>query len=175
MGALHIRRLCLVLSVHAALAIAISRVWVDCDNSAGVEGVRDPDDALALIQLFNSPEVHIAGISTVFGNAPVASSTEATRQLLEVAGVGNLPLVTGASAPTDHAGADAAADAIAAQLREADSSIRIVALGPLTNIGSLATRHQALLFKIVEIIWVAGRRPGQAFRIGSHNNQTLAE
>ena len=55
----------------------------DTDNAAGLEGERDIDDALAIVQLFNSPEVFVHGISSTFGNAPTLATTQATQKLLE--------------------------------------------------------------------------------------------
>ena len=45
-----------------------TRIWIDCDPAIGIPGC-DVDDGLALIQAFHSPELEVAGVSAVFGNA----------------------------------------------------------------------------------------------------------
>lgn len=39
-------------------------------------GRASADDAMAIVMLFNSPEVEIIGITTVFGNVPTKIATQ---------------------------------------------------------------------------------------------------
>ncbi|MBC7941426.1 MAG: nucleoside hydrolase [Chitinophagaceae bacterium] len=45
---------------------------------------RDPDDCLALLSLADAAHIDIAGISTVFGNAPISEAHQVTRTLVQV-------------------------------------------------------------------------------------------
>ena len=47
------------------------RIWIDTDAACGHSRTTDPDDCLAIVLLARTPGVEIAGISTVFGNAPL--------------------------------------------------------------------------------------------------------
>ncbi|KAJ8599420.1 hypothetical protein CTAYLR_008003 [Chrysophaeum taylorii] len=128
----------------------VRRVWVDLDNSAGVEGVRDVDDALALIQILHSPEVRVVGVSTVFGNAAEAEVYEATRSFLD-AHFSGVPLFRSIDA-------------------SAVANTTIIALGPLTNVAEVLKRALP-----EEIVFVGGRRPGHRFTVGNANADALAD
>ena len=56
-----------------------ARVWIDADAACGTGKRRDPDDCLALLSLASATHIDIAGISTVFGNAPVSESDQVMR------------------------------------------------------------------------------------------------
>ena len=60
-------RLLLLTAVPTKAAEPID-VWLDVDTATGI---GDVDDGLMLIQSFHSPEIHVRGISVVFGNAPL--------------------------------------------------------------------------------------------------------
>jgi purine nucleosidase len=53
-----------------------TRVWVDTDAACGTGQRRDPDDCLALLWLAGAADIDTAGISTVFGNAPVSEADQ---------------------------------------------------------------------------------------------------
>ena len=44
------------------------------------------DDSLAILAAFNSPEVEIIGMTTIFGNVPTAKATQNAVRLRELAG-----------------------------------------------------------------------------------------
>jgi hypothetical protein len=52
-----------------------ARIWIDTDAACGHSRTTDPDDCFVLLLLAHAPGVRIAGISTVFGNAPSRSPT----------------------------------------------------------------------------------------------------
>jgi len=59
---------------------------------------RDPDDCLALLSLAHASHIDIAGISTVFGNAPVDETDQVMRvrvheltREIALSGTSNLP------------------------------------------------------------------------------------
>ncbi len=136
------------------------RIWLDTDIGT------DVDDALALGYVLRHPELELVGISTVFGDLALRAAIIAP--LLEAAEAPPVPIVTGLSVPltpgrhglmfghegrtvvddpqpvlrTEHepggaAGATERIEELATALHEAAPE-RIVAIGPLTNLGALA-------------------------------------
>ena len=133
---------------------------------------RDPDDCLALLSLASAGQVDIAGISTVFGNAPVDVTDQVMRALvLELGTYAGKPVSTalpvfkgcGAAAPRclkDGGSLDAQA-----ALRQAlqRGPLDAVMLGPLTNLAAVLLAEPALASRITRVIAVMGRRPGHRF------------
>lgn len=136
------------------------RLWIDTDIGT------DVDDALALAYVARHPDLELAGISTVFGDLTIRAAI--IERLLEVAGGPTVPLVTGLSVPlaegrhglmfghegrailddpkpvlrteTEPGGPDAPAalvEGLATAIEQAAPD-RVVAIGPLTNLGALA-------------------------------------
>ena len=158
-----LRRLASLLALRCAVAVV--DVWIDTDNSAGVGGgVRDVDDAWALLHLLNAKDVHVVAVSTVFGNADVDAVTKATRALLKASGHTGVPCFRGAA----HAGDrnTTASRRLRAHL-DSKTSMTLVSLGALTNVaGALDTRPDLQEYAVDELIAVAGRRPGAALTVG---------
>lgn len=143
-------------------------VWIDTDPAVG-EPDRDVDDGFALVQAFNSPELDIRGVSVVFGNAPLDRGVPIARRLVRDFGPRDLQVSVGA-AGADQLGTESeAARALAAALRA--EPLTILALGPATNIATVLQRYPELASRIVRIVAVAGRRPGQRFTTGSTNTK----
>jgi inosine-uridine nucleoside N-ribohydrolase len=136
-------------------------VWIDTDTAIGVEGA-DVDDGLALVQAFNSPEIVLRGVSAVFGNAPLAETFPIAARVVERFGPPGLGVARGAASAGELGEANDAVAAMAAAL--AARRLTILAIGPLTNLGSLLLRHPEVVSRIESIVCVAGRRPGQVFR-----------
>ena len=136
-------------------------VWVDTDLSIGTassSGVPcDVDDAYALLSLFNSTNVKVAGISTCYGNTDVETSYSLAKMLANRFGPIALPVAKGANQPIEIGAIEEndAVAAIAAQLKKKPTTI--VALGPATNIASVVLLHPELVHNIEKIILVAGR------------------
>ena len=129
------------------------RYIVDCDPGH--------DDAVAI--LLAASALDVAGITTVYGNAPVERTTRNALDFLDLAGL-DIPVFRGAEAPLrrprTHAnvhgrsgldGADlppsrrqpeaiGAIDFIAEQASHPDK-VSIIATGPLTNLASALARH----------------------------------
>ena len=63
--------------------LAPARVWIDGDAACGTGRRRDPDDCLALLSLASARHIDIAGISTVFGNAPLSETDSVMRALVQ--------------------------------------------------------------------------------------------
>ena len=142
--------------VHAA-----TPVWIDTDPSVAPGG-HEVDDGLALLQAFHSPELRIVGISAVFGNAPLDRAFPIAKHIVDELGPKSLSVYAGAASAADLGRETDASRAIAAALER--EPLTIVAIGPATNVGTVVLNHPELCKRIVRIIAVAGRRPGQQFR-----------
>lgn len=150
----------------------ITDVWIDTDPAIGVEDA-DVDDGLALVQAFNSPELLVHGVSAVFGNAPLAQTFPIAVEVVARFGPRGLPVARGA-ASAGELGEDT--DAVAAMASTlAARPLAILALGPLTNVGSLLVRHPELAARIDSIVCVAGRRPRQVFRSGPSQREPFPD
>jgi len=138
------------------------RLWIDTDVGS------DVDDALAIAYALRHRELELVGISTVFGD--VALRTRIAEAMLKPAGVRDLPIITGLGAPLTpgrvgrmfgHEGlglfespapemvtksnpdADARIEALARAI-EAARPDALVAIGPMTNLGGLASAGHSL-------------------------------
>ncbi len=142
------------------------RVWIDTDPAIG-EPERDVDDGFALLQAFRSPELDIRGVSVVFGNAPFDQGLPIAQRLVRQWGPEGLRVFGGASSAEGRGQETDATRALVEALRE--GPLTILALGPATNVATLLERHPELAKRIVRIVAVAGRRPGQRFTTGTVN------
>lgn len=154
------------LAPAGAHAVTSRRVWIDTDAACGVGRMSDPDDCLALLALLKAPGIEIVGISTVFGNAPLAVTDRTTRDLISRLAAEGFPV------PPVHRGRDAAATGENDTPSPAEHAMRdalseaptvIVALGPLTNIAGFLRAHPELSRRIERIVAVMGQRPGHVF------------
>ena len=158
------------------------RVHIDTDPGL--------DDLLALALAFASPELEVVGVTTVAGNAALATVTENARRFLALAG-SDVPLGAGATGPlalsrvdaTKFHGADGrrgvvlprgarawdssgARDVLRASVVERGADC-VIALGPLTNVAALV-RDEPDLFASTELVWMGGT-------LGRGNVTPLAE
>ncbi|GGD62511.1 nucleoside hydrolase [Lacimicrobium alkaliphilum] len=139
------------------------------------------DDALAIVLAFNSPELDVIGLTTVFGNVAVQRSTANALILSEFASY-PVPVYEGQGAPmqrdTPHYpdfvhGADGfgnidwpasdkqaesqnAVDFIIEQIRANPGQITIVALGPLTNLGRALEQAPDIAGLVEEVVIMGG-------------------
>ena len=139
------------------------RVWIDTDLGT------DVDDALALAYALKHPNLELVGVSTVFGD--VELRTQMVKELLKRADRSDVPVVTGLGKPltpgrpgvmlghegiglipdpaprprTDETEPDASerVESLARSLEDAGADF-LAAIGPMTNIGALATAGAAL-------------------------------
>ena len=162
-----------------------TRAWVDTDAACGTGKRRDPDDCLALLSLAGSAHIHIAGISTVFGNAPVMEADRVVRTLVQTMASGSgrsasapataWPVFKGCGAAAPKCLDDGGSLDAQVALRQAlqQGSLDVVALGPLTNLAAVLTREPALALRVTRVVAVMGRRPGHRFH-PSENRATGA-
>jgi inosine-uridine nucleoside N-ribohydrolase len=149
------------------------RVLIDTDPGL--------DDLLALALACGSPELRVAALTTVAGNAPLDAVSENAARFCELAEL-DVPLGRGAKAPLALAPVDAIwfhgcdgrsgldlpaapprpAVAAAELLREClvgRSVDCVIALGPLTNLGPLAAEHPDW-FRGIPVFWMGGSLSG---------------
>lgn len=155
--------------------------YLDCDTGI--------DDALALAYLLASPQADVRGIGTVSGNVSAAVGARNTLDLLQLAGHAHIPVALGAHDPVagtfrggaphvhgdngiggvDLEPADAglvpgtAAEMLVRLAHEHPGQLRILAIGPLTNIAE-ALRLDPELPRLVQDITIMG---GAAFAPGN--------
>ena len=138
-------------------------VWIDTDPSIRPGGY-EVDDGFALIQAFHSPELAIRGVSLVFGNAPLDVEIPIGREIVERFGPSGLAVYPGAASGDALGETTEASEALAGALRQ--EPLRILVLGPGTNVGTVLAQRPELAERIVELVAVAGRRPDQSFVTG---------
>ncbi|GAA1968018.1 nucleoside hydrolase [Amycolatopsis minnesotensis] len=142
------------------------------------------DDALAIALAALSPDVDLLGVTTVFGNVPVATTTRNARGLLQLCGRPDVPVAQGAERPlvrpnpeysrnvhgedglSGQAGALPAperapdeTDAVSlllSLLEAADEPVTLAPIGPMTNIALLLAAHPGIRAKIGRIVAMGG-------------------
>jgi pyrimidine-specific ribonucleoside hydrolase len=133
-------------------------IILDCDPGH--------DDAFALLLALASPEVELAGVTTVAGNSTLDKTTANALRLLEFVDRTDIPVAAGADAPLVRArfiadyvhgetGLDGpdlppartkvidrhAVDFLADEIRARDGKLTLVPTGPLTNVALLLAMH----------------------------------
>ena len=149
-----------VLAVLPVVAEEKIDVWLDVDVGAGMPG-RDVDDALMMIQAFNSPELNVRGVSCVYGNAPHDHGYPMAKEIAKEFGRPGLMVFPGAPNKKELGLPNLAVRNMAIALSE--KPMHIMAVGPLTNVATLVKNGVAVRDRILSIVIVAGRRPGQHF------------
>ena len=150
-------------------------VLVDCDTGV--------DDAMALIYLFQRADIDVVGITSVFGNNTAAQCAHNTLRVLELVGRTDVPVAVGAENPlvgevtylaTHVHGADGLGESglpmevtteldtrTAVELIDDLSEryrgrLRILAVGPLTNIAHALDAIPDLPERVVDIVIMGG-------------------
>jgi purine nucleosidase len=164
-------------------------IYFDCDTGI--------DDSLALAYLLASPEVELVGVGTVSGNVAAVQGARNTLDLLALAGrpdvpvavgahdplvgvyhggvphihglngVGNIKLPDSGLAPVDEGGAEF----LVRLAKELGGALRIVAVGPLTNLARAVELEPALpgLVRDVTIMGGAAVVPGNVSAVAEAN------
>lgn len=164
-------------------------VYLDCDTGI--------DDALALAYLLASPLAYVVGIGSVSGNVSAAVGARNTLDLLALAGAASVPVAVGAHDPLagsfgggspwvhgengvgEVALAPSAASVVAESAAEMlvrlshayPGTLRVVAIGPLTNIAEALRREPALpsLVESVTVMGGAALAPGNITPVAEAN------
>jgi inosine-uridine nucleoside N-ribohydrolase len=143
------------------------RLVLDCDTGS--------DDAIAIMLAARHPGLDLVGVSTVFGNHPVAETTDHTLRVLAHVGRDDVPVHPGAAeplaprpvAPDDRvlpafalppAGRSPAAQPAGAWLADtlADGATTLVATGPLTNLARAVSLRPDLARVVDEVVFLGG-------------------
>lgn len=163
--------------------------YLDCDTGI--------DDALALAYLLASSEANLVGIGTVSGNINAATGARNTLDLLNLAHHRDIPVAIGAHDPlagTFHGGAPQvhgengiggvqllrsdsepstipAAETLVQLAHKYDGQLRIVAIGPLTNIAAALRLEPRLPDLVAEITIMGGAAlaPGNVTAVAEAN------
>jgi purine nucleosidase len=150
-----------------------TKIILDCDPGI--------DDAMAIGYGVGSPEIDLAGITTVAGNVSLDKTTANALRLLSFFGAGHVPVTAGAAAPltrpaitAEHVhGADGlrglqlpppagqprpghAADYLADTIMAAPGEITLVTVGPLTNVALALRREPALVSAARDFVIMGG-------------------
>lgn len=140
------------------------------------------DDAMAILSALRSPELEVVGLTTVFGNADVATCALNGLRLVELEGHGDIPVSKGAGAPlfrreldlgTEVHGLDGmgntnppppqgaldprpAVQFIAEMVRTYPGELTLVPLGPLTNIAMALQQDPQIESLVREVVLMGG-------------------
>jgi purine nucleosidase len=148
-------------------------IILDCDPGI--------DDALAIAFGCGSPEIELAGLTTVAGNVGLAKTTANALAVAAFAGAPDVPVTAGAAAPLLRPALDAAhvhgdsglgsavlpaptrgarsghaVDFIIETTAAAPGEITLVATGPLTNIGLALSREPRLASWVRDFVIMGG-------------------
>ena len=149
-------------------------VYLDCDTGV--------DDSVALAYLLASPAVDLVGVGTVSGNTTAAQAARNTLDLLALAGRTDIPVALGAHDHIDHPygggaawvhgengvgdvdlpRADTALDERSAAQLLIDLShthagrLRVVTIGPMTNIAHALEADPTLPERVVSVVAMGG-------------------
>jgi purine nucleosidase len=164
-------------------------VYLDCDTGV--------DDALALAYLLATPAVEVVGIGTVSGNTSAEQAARNTLDLLAIAGRPGIPVATGAhdhlthpyAGGASHVHGDNGIGGIELPRAEAEpdarsavelllelsrthaGELRIVAVGPLTNLALALREDPELPARIAEVTVMGGAAlvPGNVTAVAEAN------
>jgi len=149
------------------------RIILDCDPGH--------DDAMAILLARGTPEVELAAITTVAGNHTLDLTTLNARRVCTLAGITDVPLAAGCSAPlvrplvtateihgttglqghtwaepTVHVISEHAVDLIIELVMAAPGEITLVPTGPLTNIAMALRREPRIADRVREVVLMGG-------------------
>ena len=120
-------------------------------------GGHEPDDGVAMVQAFHSPELRVAGVSVVFGNAPVERGYPIAQEIVARFAPPGLAVHQGSAGPSR--GPTPASRALIAALER--EPLTVLALGPATNVAAALRERPDLAERIETVILVIGRRPDE--------------
>ncbi|KAJ0262150.1 Uridine nucleosidase 1 [Hirschfeldia incana] len=140
------------------------------------------DDSMAIMMAFQTPELEILGLTSVFGNVSTQDATRNALLLCEIAGFPDVPVAEGSSEPLKGGiprVADfvhgknglgdvsvplpsrtkcekSAAEFLVEKVTEYPGEVTILALGPLTNLAIAIKRDSSFASKVKKIVILGG-------------------
>ncbi|TQS46910.1 nucleoside hydrolase [Cryptosporangium phraense] len=163
-------------------------VYLDCDTGI--------DDSMAIAYLMAHPGVDLVGVGTVFGNIDAHRAARNTLDLLALGGHDHVPVAVGAEkllagawpggaahvhgdngiggVDLPHCGREpvsSAADLLIRLAHEHEGDLRVLAIGPLTNLARAVDREPALpsLVESVVVMGGAAKSPGNVTPVAEAN------
>jgi len=133
------------------------RIWLDMDPACGEQlHYSDPDDCLAYF-VARRTHMNIVGVSTTGGNAPENDTWEIAQRLVGK----EIPL---------HRGLGGCQSSAVNALKKASDigPLRIIALGPLTNVSTFLKCHPEAVQNITEVLFVGSRFENESFVINQN-------
>ncbi|XP_043702127.1 uridine nucleosidase 1-like isoform X1 [Telopea speciosissima] len=140
------------------------------------------DDSMAIFMAFQTPEVEVLGLTTIFGNVSTAGATRNALLLCELAGCPGIPVAEGSSEPLKGGipsvadfvhGPDglgnvslpppkekkiekSATEFLVDKVSEYPGEVSILALGPLTNLALAIKRDSSFASKVKRLVILGG-------------------
>lgn len=140
------------------------------------------DDSMTILMAFQTPEIEILGLTTIFGNVSTEDATRNALLLCEIAGRSGLPVAQGSDEPLKRGkpriadfihGSDGlgnislpppkgkkiekgAAEFLVDKVSEFPNEVSILALGPLTNLALAIKRDSSFASKVKRIVVLGG-------------------
>ncbi|GLT94674.1 hypothetical protein SLE2022_124030 [Rubroshorea leprosula] len=140
------------------------------------------DDSMAILMAFQTPEVEIIGLTTIFGNVTTEDATRNALLLCEIAGCPDVPVAEGSPEPLKGGrprvadfvhGSDglgniflptpkakksekSASEFLVEKVSEYPGEVSILALGPLTNLALAIKRDSSFASKVKKIVVLGG-------------------
>ncbi|MCD7471158.1 Uridine nucleosidase 1 [Datura stramonium] len=156
--------------------VAKNREKIIIDTDPGI------DDSMAILMAFQTPEVEILGLTTIFGNATTKEATRNALILCETAGYPDIPVAEGSleslkrgepcvadfihgsdglgnlflPSPTSKKIEKSASEFLVDKVSEYPGEVSILALGPLTNLALAIKRDSNFASKVKRVVILGG-------------------
>ncbi|KAF8397849.1 hypothetical protein HHK36_016774 [Tetracentron sinense] len=140
------------------------------------------DDSMAILMAFQTPELEILGLTTIFGNVSTEDATRNALLLCEIAGRPGVPVVEGSheplkggkprvadfvhgsdglgnvflSPPKEKKNKKSASEFLVNKVSEFPGEVSILALGPLTNLALAIKRDSSFASKVKKVVVLGG-------------------
>ncbi|XP_021846153.1 uridine nucleosidase 1 isoform X2 [Spinacia oleracea] len=113
------------------------------------------DDCMAILMAFQTQEVDIIGLTTIFGNVQTENATRNALLLCEIAERPDVPVAEGSPGPL-KGGMPRVADFVHDKVSEHPGEVSILALGPLTNLALAIKKDSSFASKAKRIVVLGG-------------------
>ncbi|KAK1288878.1 Uridine nucleosidase 1 [Acorus calamus] len=140
------------------------------------------DDSMAILMAFQSPQLEVLGLTTIFGNLSTEDATRNALLLCEIAGCHDVPVVEGSHEPLKGGkphvadfvhGSDglgntylpppkgkksekSASEFLVEKVSQYPGEVSILALGPLTNLALAIKRDASFVSKVKRVVVLGG-------------------